>query len=420
MRDKSILLIIGGGIAAYKTLELIRLLKKRGASVRVILTKGGAEFVTPLSVSTLAGDKTFTDLFDLDDEAKIGHIKLARDADLIVVAPATADLMAKMANGLANDLATTCLLAADCPVLIAPAMNPFMYEASATKRNRTQLFEDGVQFAGPANGDMACGEEGEGRMLEPVLILDKIDRLLNQKKIEGPKNLLLAGHSDSSRLEGRHVLVTAGPTHEPIDPVRYIANRSSGKQGYTIAIAARNLGATVTLVSGPTELKDPDGIHIVQVETARQMLEAAVGALPADIAICAAAVADWRVDQDHPEKIKKSASKPPSLGLVENPDILKTLSQKGPKRPQLVIGFAAETQDLVDNARKKLKAKGCDWIVANDVSPATGTFGGERNQVTVIIDEQVEKWPSLDKQKVAERLMGEVADTLSKNEQAAE
>ena len=423
MNNKSILLIIGGGIAAYKSLELIRLLKKRGAIVRVILTNGGAEFVTPLSVSTLAGEKTFTDLFDLDDEAKIGHIKLARDADLIVVAPATADLMAKMALGLANDLATTCLLASDSPILIAPAMNPVMYEARATKRNRAQLIEDGVHFAGPGLGDMACGEEGEGRMLEPALIVDEINRLLNQKKIEGPKSLLLSGHGDRSSaflLEGRHVLVTAGPTHEPIDPVRYIANRSSGKQGYAIAIAARDLGASVTLVTGPTRLPTPESIEMVHVETAQQMLSAVQKALPADIAVCAAAVGDWRVAEDHHQKIKKTSSKPPSLGLIENPDILKLLSQKGPKRPQLVIGFAAETQDLVENARKKLKAKGCDWIVANDVSPTSGTFGGDRNQVTLIIDKQVDKWPSLDKQKVAERLMREAANALSRNRQAAE
>ena len=423
MHDKSILLIIGGGIAAYKSLELIRLLKKRGAIVRVILTRGGAEFVTPLSVSTLAGEKTFTDLFDLDDEAKIGHIKLARDADLIVVAPATADLMAKMANGLANDLATTCLLAANSSILIAPAMNPFMYGAKATKRNRTQLIEDGVHLAGPASGDMACGEEGEGRMLEPALILDEIDGLLNQKKLEGPKGLLLPGNSDRTSelsLEGRHVLVTAGPTHEPIDPVRYIANHSSGKQGYAIAMAARDLGALVTLISGPTSLPVPEGIEIVRVETAEQMLAAAKKSLPADIAVCTAAVGDWRVAQNTDHKIKKVGSKPPVLGLVENPDILKTLSIKGPKRPQLVIGFAAETQDLVANARKKLKAKGCDWIVANDVSPSSGTFGGDHNQVTLIIDRQVDKWPSLDKQKVAQRLMLEAADRLTNNKQAAE
>ncbi|MCP4935750.1 MAG: bifunctional phosphopantothenoylcysteine decarboxylase/phosphopantothenate--cysteine ligase CoaBC [bacterium] len=423
MHDKSILLIIGGGIAAYKSLELIRLLKKCGAIVRVILTKGGAEFVTPLSVSTLAGEKTFTDLFDLDDEAKIGHIKLARDADLIVVAPATADLMAKMANGLANDLATTCLLAANSPILIAPAMNPFMYEAMATKRNRTRLIEDGVHFAGPASGDMACGEDGEGRMLEPVLILDKIDALLNQKKIEGPKDLLLPGRSERSgelSLEGRHVLVTAGPTHEPIDPVRYIANHSSGKQGYAIAIAARDLGASVALISGPTSLPVPDGVQMVRVETAEQMLAAAQKSLPADVAVCAAAVGDWRVAQNAVQKIKKTSSKPPVLGLVENTDILKTLSRKGPSRPQLVIGFAAETQDLVENARKKLKAKGCDWIVANDVSAAAGTFGGNRNQVTLIIDNQVDKWPSLDKQQVAERLMLEAADRLANIKKAAE
>ena len=416
MQNKSILLIIGGGIAAYKSLELIRLLKKRGAIVRVILTGGGAQFVTPLSVSTLAGEKTFTDLFDLDDEAKIGHIKLARDADLIVVAPATADLMAKMAYGLANDLATTCLLASDNPILIAPAMNPVMYDAKATARNRAQLIADGVHFAGPASGDMACGEEGEGRMLEPALILGEIDKLLNQKKIEGPKNLLLPGHGASSHtspLKDRHVLVTAGPTHEPIDPVRYIANRSSGKQGYAIAIAARDLGARVTLVSGPTRLAEPDGIAVIQVQTAKQMMSAVKKALPADIAICAAAVADWRVENDNSQKIKKKGSKPPSLELVENLDILKSLSKKGPDRPELVIGFAAETQGLIDNAKTKLKSKGCDWIVANDVSASSGTFGGDQNKVFVFRGKDFEEWPLLAKDEVAKRLMCAVATSLS-------
>ena len=416
MQNKSILLIIGGGIAAYKSLELIRLLKKRGAIVRVILTAGGAQFVTPLSVSTLAGEKTFTDLFDLDDEAKIGHIKLAREADLIVVAPATADLMAKMAYGLANDLATTCLLASDNPILIAPAMNPVMYDAKATRRNRAQLIADGVHFAGPASGDMACGEEGEGRMLEPALILGEIDKLLNQKKIEGPKNLLLPGHgahTDKLLLKGRHVLVTAGPTHEPIDPVRYIANRSSGKQGYAIAIAARALGARVTLVSGPTRLAEPDGIRVVQVQTAKQMMSAVKKALPADIAICAAAVADWRTAHDNRQKIKKKGASAPSLELVENPDILKSLSKKGPDRPSLVIGFAAETQDLIDNAKAKLKSKGCDWIVANDVSAKSGTFGGDQNKVLVFRGKDFEEWPLLAKDEVAKRLMRAVAKSLS-------
>ena len=411
MNNKSILLIIGGGIAAYKSLELIRLLKKRGARVRVILTKGGAEFVTPLSVATLAGEKTFMDLFDLDDESDIGHIKLARSADLVVVAPATADLMAKMVHGLANDLATTCLLAADSEILIAPAMNPVMWDAAPTRRNRVQLLSDGIHFVGPANGDMACGEEGEGRMSEPALILAQIDQLLGQKKKD---------HSNERSLTGHHVLVTAGPTHEPIDPVRYIANRSSGKQGYAIAIAARDLGAQVTLVSGPTRLKPLRGVELVQVQTAEQMLAAVQKALPADIAICAAAVADWRMAQDSMQKLKKKGSKPPKLELVENPDILKSLSQKGPKRPGLVIGFAAETQDLIDNARKKLKAKGCDWIIANDVSSDSGTFGGDKNKVLIIRNIGVDQWPLLDKQEVAHRLMSDISKTVSKSKLAAE
>jgi phosphopantothenoylcysteine decarboxylase / phosphopantothenate---cysteine ligase len=411
MQNKSILLIIGGGIAAYKSLELIRLLKKRGTSVRVILTKGGAEFVTPLSVATLAGEKTLMDLFDLDDESKIGHIQLARDADLVVVAPATADLMAKMAHGLANDLASTCLLAADSEILIAPAMNPVMWEAAPTKRNSKQLRADGIHFAGPSSGDMACGEEGEGRMLEPSLILAEIDKLLNQKKTDQSLNTPLAG---------QHVLVTAGPTHEPIDPVRYIANRSSGKQGYAIAIAARDLGADVTLISGPTRLDEPDGISVVQVQTAVQMKEAALAALPANIAICTAAVADWRTKTDAGHKIKKKGSKPPQLELVENPDILKALSKSGPQRPDLVIGFAAETQDLVENSRKKLKAKGCDWIIANDVSPQRGTFGGDKNKVLVFRGKDFEEWPLLDKEEVARRLMRAVADSISNKKLAAE
>ena len=411
MQNKSILLIIGGGIAAYKSLELIRLLKKRGASVRVILTKGGAEFVTPLSVGTLAGEKTLMDLFDLDDESKIGHIQLARDADLVVVAPATADLMAKMAHGFANDLASTCLLAADSEILIAPAMNPVMWEAAPTKRNRRQLLADGIHFVGPSTGDMACGEEGEGRMFEPSSILAEIDKLLNQKKTD---------QSVSTPLAGQHVLVTAGPTHEPIDPVRYIANRSSGKQGYAIAIAARDLGGDVTLISGPTSLDEPDGVRVVQVQTAVQMKEAALAALPADIAICTAAVADWRTRTDAGQKIKKKGSKPLQLELVENPDILKILSKAGPQRPGLVIGFAAETQDLVENSRKKLKAKGCDWIIANDVSPQSGTFGGDKNKVLVFRGKDFEEWPLLDKEEVARRLMRAVADSISNKKLAAE
>ena len=422
MHNKSILLIIGGGIAAYKTLELIRLLKKRGASVRAILTTGGAQFVTPLSVATLCGDKVLSDLFDLNDESEIGHIRLAREADLVVVAPATADLMAKMAHGLANDLATTCLLAADSAILIAPAMNPVMWEAPAMMRNKRLLQADGVHFAGPARGDMACGEEGEGRLLEPELILEHIDHLLAQKKTE-----TLQKHDDPQQplLKGRHVLVTAGPTHEPIDPVRYIANRSSGKQGYAIARAARELGADVTLVSGPTRLAAPGNVTLIQVETAREMLEATKKVLPVDIAICAAAVADWRVAQEGVQKIKKNGRDLPQLELVENPDILKTISKAGPGRPTLVIGFAAETQDLVENAHAKLEAKGCDWIIANDVSKQSGTFGGDQNKVLIMRANDSEKgdyeeWSLLDKGEVAARLMRAVAKRFSNKRQAAE
>jgi len=417
MKNKNILLIIGGGIAAYKVLELIRLLKKRGASVRAILTTGGAQFVTPLSVATLCSDKVFSDLFDLNDESEIGHIRLAREADLIVVAPATADLLAKMAHGLANDLATTCLLAADSDILVAPAMNPVMWQAPAMQRNRRLLLGDGVHFAGPENGEMACGEDGVGRLLEPELILEHIDNLLAQKrtqasrKNDAPQQLLL---------NGRHVLVTAGPTREPIDPVRYIANRSSGKQGYAMARAARDLGAEVTLISGPTRLVVPDNVKYVGVETAREMLRATKEALPADIAICAAAVADWRVAQAGEQKIKKNGQDLPKLDLTLNPDILKTLSQSGPERPQLVIGFAAETQDLLENAQKKLRTKGCDWIVANDVSPASGTFGGDKNKVLIIRKKGYEEWSLLDKGQVAVRLMRAVADSFLNKNQAAE
>ncbi len=426
MNNRTILLIIGGGIAAYKSLELIRLLKKRGDRVRVILTRGGAQFVTPLSVSTLAGEKVFMDLFDLDDESEIGHITLARSADLVVVAPATADLMAKMAHGLAGDLATTCLLAADSDILVAPAMNPVMWQAPAMQRNRRLLAADGVHFAGPDTGEMACGEEGEGRMSEPTALLEQIDGLLSQKKTErgvGSGNDQPKGSSKGplgGPLSGVRVLVTAGPTHEPIDPVRYIANRSSGKQGYAMARAARDLGADVTLVSGPTRLDPPVGLRFVAVETAEQMKEAALAALPADIAICTAAVADWRTKGNAGHKIKKTGSKPPPLELVENPDILKILSAKGPERPKLVIGFAAETQNLAENARKKRHAKGCDWIVANDVSAGSGTFGGSSNKVLIFREQGFEEWPLLAKEEVAGRLMRLAADALNNDKLAAE
>ena len=398
-----ILLIIGGGIAAYKCLDLIRRLRERGMSVRVVMTRAATQFITPLSVGALSNDRVLTDLFDLDDEREIGHIRLSRDADLIVVAPATADLLAKMAGGHADDLATAVLMATDKRVLIAPAMNPRMWNHPATRRNRALLEADGVKTVGPVVGEMAeRGENGAGRLAEVPEIIAAIDRLLGTPK-------------DASRLSGRHVLVTAGPTHETINPVRYIANRSSGKQGYAIAAAAARLGARVTLVSGPVGLADPHGCAVVRVETAAEMLAAVAAADVADIGIFAAAVADWRVDGAVGEKIKKGAGGPPSLALVENPDILKTLSQRGPKRPSLVVGFAAETQNVLEHAKKKRKSKGCDWIVANDVSPATGIMGGDRNTVHLITADGIDSWPDLDKAAVAERLMARAADYLLQN-----
>jgi phosphopantothenoylcysteine decarboxylase / phosphopantothenate---cysteine ligase len=395
-----ILLIIGGGIAAYKCLDLIRRLRERGMSVRVVMTRAATQFITPLSVGALSNDRVLTDLFDLDDEREIGHIRLSRDADLIVVAPATADLLAKMAGGHADDLATAVLMATDKPVLIAPAMNPRMWNHPATRRNRSLLEADGIHTVGPGVGEMAeRGEAGAGRLAEVPEIIAGIDRLLTAKAAPGP-------------LTGRHVLVTAGPTHEPIDPVRYIANRSSGKQGYAIAAAAAQLGARVTLVSGPVGLSDPKGCAVIRVETAAEMLAAVKRAGDADIGIFASAVADWRVDGAADEKIKKGAGGPPSLALIENPDILKTISQRGPNRPSLVIGFAAETQNVLEHAKKKRKSKGCDWIVANDVSPATGIMGGDRNTVHLITTDGVDSWPDLDKTAVAERLVMRAAEHL--------
>ncbi len=402
---KRIVLIIGGGIAAYKCLELIRRARDRGLAVRPVMTRAATEFVTPLSVSALAGDRVFSDLFDLDDEREIGHIRLSREADLIVVAPATADLMAKMAGGHADDLATAVLLATDKPVLIAPAMNPRMWSHAATQRNLATLLTDGVQVVGPGVGEMAeRGEVGAGRMAEPHEILACIESMLAKSTA-----------SDGASLTGRHVLVTSGPTHEPIDPVRYIANRSSGKQGHAIAAAAIRLGARVTLVSGPTKLAAPAGVTLVAVETAEQMLAAVTAALPADCAIFAAAVADWRVANAHGEKIKKNGkTTPPQLDLVENPDILKSVSRLAASaRPQLVIGFAAETETVLEHAQKKRERKGCDWIVANDVSPQTGIMGGDRNTVHVVSAAGVESWPELGKDEVARRLMQRAATALA-------
>ena len=396
LAGKRILLIIGGGIAAYKALELIRDFRKRGASVRGILTKAGAEFVTPLSVASLTGDKCYTDLFSLTDEAEMGHIELSRDADLLVVAPATADLLAKMAHGLANDLASTALLATDKRVLVAPAMNVRMWTHAATQRNTASLKGDGIVFVGPDEGEMACGEFGSGRMAEPAAIADAAARMLGA---EGP-------------LSGRRILVTSGPTHEPIDPVRYIANRSSGKQGHAIAAAAASLGADVTLVSGPVAIPNPPGVNTIRVETARDMLQAVENALPADCAIFCAAVADWRVANEGGQKFKKEAGGLPPLSLTENPDILATVSRMGDKRPELVVGFAAETEKVIAHAQAKLARKGCDWIIANDVSHEGGVMGGDMNTVHLVTKTGVEDWPKMGKDAVAEKLVARIAATL--------
>jgi phosphopantothenoylcysteine decarboxylase/phosphopantothenate--cysteine ligase len=394
--EHRVLLIVGGGIAAYKALELTRLLRKAGVGVRPILTKSGAEFVTPLSLSALAEDRVYSELFSLTDEAEMGHIQLSRSADLVVVAPATADLMAKAANGLAGDLASTTLLATDKPVLMAPAMNVRMWEHPATQRNLARLKADGVRFVGPDEGAMACGEYGPGRMAEPPAILEAV----------------LAALSGARPLAGRRAIVTAGPTAEPIDPVRLLTNRSSGKQGYAIASALAALGAEVTLVSGPTALPAPAGVKRVEVETAREMLAACEAALPADIAVCVAAVADWRPESEGDRKIKKGPDGPPPIRLVENPDILATLS-KSPKRPKLVVGFAAETNDVEDHARAKLAKKGCDWIVANDVSIA-GTMGGDDHAIAIVTGGGIERWDRLPKGEVARRLAERMAEEFSK------
>ena len=391
LAGKRVLLIIGGGIAAYKALDLIRRLRERGASVRCILTKGAQEFVTPLAATSLSAAKAHVDLFDRDDEADIGHIRLARDADLVVVAPATANLMAKMAGGHADDLASAVLLATALPILVAPAMNPRMWLHPATQRNVAELRADGVRFVGPNDGPMAEAETGPGRMSEPLEIVAAVEALL--------------GAGGAGPLAGKRVLVTSGPTHEPIDPVRYIANRSSGKQGHAIAVAAANAGASVTLVSGPVAIPDPPGVTTVHVETAREMLAAVEAALPADIAVFAAAVADWRAEAAASAKLKKDGSAPAPLRLTENPDILATVAKRTEGRPSLVVGFAAETDAVVDHARAKLARKGCDLIVANDVSAATGVMGGDRNTVHLVTAEGVETWPTLGKDEVARRLV---------------
>ena len=395
LADKRILLIIGGGIAAFKSLDLIRRLRERGAFVTPVLTKSGAEFVTPLSVSALAGEKIYSDLFDLTSEAEMGHIELSRSADLIVVAPGTADLMAKMAGGLANDLASTLLLATDKRVLVAPSMNVRMWEHPATQRNLATLKSDGVLFVGPNEGDMACGEYGYGRLAEPIEIVDAIDANLSG----GP-------------LKGKHILVTSGPTHEPIDPVRYIANRSSGAQGTAIAKALAALGADVTFVTGPADVPPPNGVRVVKVQTAAEMLTAVMEAPASDAAIFAAAVADWRVANAGPSKIKKDGNGLPTLEFAENPDILATVSKLKKGRPALVIGFAAETDDVIANATAKRLRKGCDWIVANDVSPATGIMGGTENDVTLITADNTEDWPRMGKDAVAQRLAQKLVEAI--------
>ncbi len=395
LAGKRILLIIGGGIAAYKCLDLIRRLKERGACVTPVLTRAAQEFVTPLSVSALAGEKVYTDLFDLTDEAEMGHIQLSRVADLVLVAPATADLMAKMAGGHANDIATTLLMATDTPVMIAPAMNLRMWEHAATQRNLATLLGDKVQVVGPNNGDMACGEHGPGRMAEPMEIATAVELALS----DGP-------------LKGKRVLVTSGPTHEPIDPVRYIANRSSGAQGTAIASALASLGAEVVFVTGPADVAPPSGVEVVAVQSAAEMLQAVRNALPVDAGVFAAAVADWRVKRESNSKIKKQDGKLPILEFAENPDVLADVSQMKKDRPGLVVGFAAETDDVIANATAKRKRKGCDWIVANDVSPETGIMGGTENAVHLITDQGVEDWPRMGKGEVARQLAERIAAAL--------
>ena len=401
--EPRVTLIIGGGIAAYKALDLIRRLKERHVHVRCVLTKAAQQFVTPLAASALSHERVYTDLFDPESEFDAGHIRLAREADLIVVAPATADLMAKMAQGHADDLASAILLASNRPVLLAPAMNPLMWNNAATRRNVAQLARDGIAMIGPNAGEMAeANEAGVGRMAEPAQIAEAAERLLRPPR---PRPLA-----------GKHILITAGPTHEPIDPVRYIANRSSGKQGFAIAVAAQAAGAEVTLISGPVDLHDPAEVTVKHVESARDMLRQVEATLPVDIAIFAAAVADWRVANEGEQKLKKSAQGLPPLQLVENPDILATISKLTARRPKLVIGFAAETEHLIENAKAKFARKGCDWIVANDVSPATGVMGGDRNAVHLLTRQDgeisVDSWPVMTKEQVAAELVARIGKSF--------
>ena len=390
---KRVLLIVSGGIAAYKSLEVIRRLRERGISVRCILTAGGAQFVTPLSLSAISGDKVYGELFSLTDEAEMGHIQLSRDADLLLVAPATADILARMTQGLANDLATTALLATDKPVMVAPSMNVRMWTHPATQANLASLKARGTLFVGPNEGDMACGEYGPGRLAEPDEIVAAVERFFQS----------------GSRLEGLRALVTSGPTHEAIDPVRYIANRSSGKQGHAIAQALADLGADTTLVSGPTSLPDPERVRVKHVRSAEEMLAACLDSLPSDVAVCAAAVADWKVAAAANQKLKKGDEGPPSLTLTANPDILARLAEPGAQRPRLVIGFAAETEKVIEHATAKRQRKGCDWILANDVSAESGTFGGDDNSIHLISADANESWPRMSKRQVAACLAERVA-----------
>jgi phosphopantothenoylcysteine decarboxylase/phosphopantothenate--cysteine ligase len=394
--DRRILLIISGGIAAYKSLDLIRRLRERGAAVRAVMTAAAQHFVTPLSVAALCEDKVYTDLWSLTDESEMGHIRLSREADLLVVAPASADLIARMAAGLADDLATTVLLASDKPVLIAPTMNLMMWGHPATQANLATLAARGVVRIGPGSGDLACGEVGSGRIAEPLEIVATIEGMLKGE----------------ARLVGRRALVTSGPTREPIDPVRYLSNHSSGKQGHAIAAALAGLGADTVLVSGPTQEPTPFGVRLVAVETAAEMLAACEAALPVDVAVMAAAVADWRVESVAGHKLKKDGGGPPLLRLAENPDILASISRRANDRPALVIGFAAETDEIVANARAKRARKRCDWILANDVSPGTGTFGGDENTIHLVDADGVEDWPVMTKREVAARLAARIADHL--------
>ena len=393
--EKRVLLIVSGGIAAYKTLELIRRLRERGISVRCVLTAGGAQFVTPLSLSALSEDKVYTEIFSLTDESEMGHIRLSRESDLLVVVPASADILARMAGGFANDLATTVLLATDKPVMFAPAMNVRMWEHPATQANIATLKSRGLIRIGPDAGNMACGEYGLGRMSEPMTIVEAIEN-----HFAGP---------GARPLAGRRALVTSGPTREAIDPVRYLSNHSSGKQGHAIAAALAGLGAETSLITGPVALPDPAGVSVVHVESAADMLVACQAALPAEIVVCAAAVSDWRIATAASEKLKKDRGGPPALELTENPDILRTLSQAENRRPGLVVGFAAETEKVVESAVEKRQRKGCDWILANDVSPETGTFGGASNVIHFVHEDGVEDWPRMTKQEVAERLAQRIA-----------